>query len=386
MFRLALQHLIRRPWRNAFALFGLAVAVCLVACLSAFGHGYRKALAGEVERMGLQIMLVPLGCPYDAAARVLKGNSLENTLPESALETVRRDPAVAVAAPLLMVALPRPTEGRADMWVGLDESALSLKPWWRAAAGQAWFTDDDGVILGCDAAEVEMRSPGDWFYSPEAGRKLKVIGVLERSGTSDDSLFFVPLRTAQQMFHQSARLTAIAIRLRDPALVGEAAPRLQLIPGAQVVTMTEMMGTFLNLVGIVRVLLLAMTLVVLGVGALSVLNTLLAAVVERANELAVMRALGASRSQILQLITTEAFLLGAAGSLLGVALAHLAGRGIESIVKQLVPLAPPERLLVLTVENILSGLVLGAGAGLLAGLYPAWRASRLEPAEAVKGE
>ena len=386
MFRLALQHLIRRPWRNAFALFGLAVAVCLVVCLGAFGHGYRKALAGEVERMGLQIMLVPLGCPYDAAARVLKGNSLENTLPESALETVRRDPAVAVAAPLLMVALPRPTEGRADMWVGLDASALSLKPWWRTAAGQAWFANDDGVILGCDAAEVEMRSPGDWFYSPEAGRKLKVIGVLERSGTSDDSLFFVPLGTAQQMFNQSARLTAIAIRLRDPALVGEAAQRLQLIPGAQVVTMTEMMGTFLNLVGIVRALLLAMTLVVLGVGALSVLNTLLAAVVERANELAVMRALGASRSQILQLITTEAFLLGAAGSLLGVALALLAGHGIESIVKQFVPLAPPERLLVLTVENILSGLVLGAGAGLLAGLYPAWRASRLEPAEAVKGE
>jgi putative ABC transport system permease protein len=285
-----------------------------------------------------------------------------------------------------MVALPRPTEGRADMWVGLDRSALSLKPWWRAAAGHAWFTNDDGVILGCDAAELEMRSPGDWFYSPEAGHKLEVIGVLERSGTSDDSLFFVPLGTAQQMFNQSARLTAIAIRLRDPALVGEAAQRLQLIPGAQVVTMTEMMGTFLNLVGIVRALLLAMTLVVLGVGALSVLNTLLAAVVERANELAVMRALGASRSQILQLITTEAFLLGAAGSLLGVALALLAGRGIESIVKQFVPLAPPERLLVLTAENILSGLVLGAGAGLLAGLYPAWRASRLEPAEAVKGE
>src|SRR5262245_6021815 len=386
MFRLALQHLIRRHWRNAFALFGLGVAVCFVVCLGAFGHGCRKARAGEVERRGLQIMLVALGCPYDAAARVLKGNSLQNTLPEAALETVRRDPAVAVAAPLLMVALPRPTEGRADMWVGLDQSALSLKPWWRAAAGHAWFTNDDGVILGCDAAEVEMRSPGDWFYSPEAGRKLKVIGVLERSGTSDDSLFFVPLGTAQQMFNQSARLTAIAIRLRDPALVGKAAQRLQLIPGAQVVTMTEMMGTFLNLVGIVRALLLAMTLVVLGVGALSVLNTLLAAVVERANELAVMRALGASRSQILQLITTEAFLLGAAGSLLGVALALLAGHGIESIVKQFVPLAPPERLLVLTVENILSGLVLGAGAGLLAGLYPAWRASRLEPAEAVKGE
>src|SRR6267143_1272719 len=108
MFRLALQHLVRRPWRNALAVSGLAVAVGLVVCLSAFGHGYRRALAGELDRMGLQLMLVPLGCPYDAAARVLKGNSLENSLPESALAAARSDPAVAVAAPLLMVALSRP--------------------------------------------------------------------------------------------------------------------------------------------------------------------------------------------------------------------------------------------------------------------------------------
>jgi len=97
---------------------GLAVAIAVLVCLSAFGHGYQRALGAELDRMGLQMMLVPLGCPYDAAARVLKGRPLENSLPESALEAARRDPAVAIAAPLLMVALPRPDAGRADMWVG----------------------------------------------------------------------------------------------------------------------------------------------------------------------------------------------------------------------------------------------------------------------------
>ena len=196
----AFRNLVRRPLRNTLAIVGLAVAVAVLACLFAFGHGYKRALGTELDRMGLQMMLVPLGCPYDAAARVLKGKTLENSLPESALAEVRRDPAVAVAAPLLIAALPRPNEGRADMWVGLDESALALKPWWRAAAGEKWFTKDDEVILGCDAAEVEMRAPGDLFFSPETGRKLRVAGVLERSGTSDDNLFFVPLRTAQRMF------------------------------------------------------------------------------------------------------------------------------------------------------------------------------------------
>src|SRR5262249_17321608 len=148
------------------------------------------------------------------------------------------------------------------------------------------------VILGTAAAEMEMRSPGDLFYSPETEQHLRVAGILERSGTSDDSLFFVPLRTAQRMFSYQGRLTAIAIRLRDPALMTEASRRLQNIPGAQIVTLTEMMGTFLNLVGAVRTLLLSTAFIALAVSGLGVFNTLLGAVVERQTELSIMRALG----------------------------------------------------------------------------------------------
>jgi putative ABC transport system permease protein len=386
MLLLAFRNLVRRPWRNALAILGLAVAVAVLACLSAFGHGYQRALRAELDRMGLQLMLVPLGCPYDAAARVLKGRTLENSLPESALDEARHDPAVAVAAPLLMATLPRPGEGRADMWVGLDETAVTLKPWWRASSGEQWFTDENSVILGCDAAEIEMRSPGDWFFSPETGRKLRVAGVLERSGTSDDSLFFVPLHTAQQMFNQPGRLTAVAIRLRNPAMLREASERLQRIPGAQVVMLTEMMGTFLNLVGAVRTLLLSIAFVAVAVSVLGVFNTLLAAVVERTNELCVMRAIGASRSQIVGLITTEALLLTGAGSVAGIILALLIGSGIENVVKQFVPLAPVESLLSPTAAILFQSVALGAAVGVLGGLYPAWRASRLHPAEALKAE
>ena len=386
MLSLAFRNLVRRPLRSALAIAGLALAVAVLACLSAFGQGYRRALGAELERMGLQMMLVPLGCPYDAAARVLKGKDLENSLPESALAEARRDPAVAVAAPLLMATVPRPADGRADMWVGLDEAALSLKPWWRAKAGDAWFRDDDSVILGCDAADLEMRSPGDWFYSPETGRKLRVAGVLEYSGTSDDSLFFVPLRAAQRMFGQTNRLTAVAIRLRDPALLREAGERLQRIPGAQVVTLTEMMGTFLNLVGTVRTLLFSIALVAVTVSTLGVFNTVLASVVERANELSVMRAIGASRAQIVNLITTEALVLTGAGSAAGILLTLAVGRGVETVVKQFIPLAPAEPLLSLTVPTLLQCVGLGAVTGVAAGLFPAWRASRQPPAEALKSD
>jgi len=383
MLTLALRNLWRRPLRNALALAGLAAAVAVLASLSAFGTGYRRALGTELDRMGMQLMLVPLGCPYDAAARVLKGNTLENSLPESALEAVRRDPAVAVAAPLLIAALPRPAEARTDMWMGIDTSVLALKPWWRAQSGAGWFARSNSVLLGSEAAAIELRAPGDKLHSPEANTTLVVSGVLERSGTSDDSLFFVPLPTAQAMFGQTGRLSAIAVRLRDPESLSETSKRLQQIPGAQVVTMTEMMGTFLNLVGGVRALLLAVSAIALTVGSLGVFSTLLAAVVERTSELALFRALGASRSQVFAVLALEALVLTAGAATVGLALAAVSGRFIESTVKFFVPLPPTETLFALTPAALAESFALGVGIGLLAVLYPAWRASRVQPARAL---
>src|SRR5437773_6159370 len=129
MILLALRNLTRRRLRSGLTLLGMVVAVGVLACLLAFGQGYRRGLSRELDGMGMQMMLVPLGCPYDAAARVLKGKTLEVSLPESALATARHDPAVENAAPLLMAALPRPSEGRTDLWVGVDDSVRALKPW-----------------------------------------------------------------------------------------------------------------------------------------------------------------------------------------------------------------------------------------------------------------
>jgi len=385
---LALKNLMRRPLRTALSLAGVAAAVAVMACLLAFGEGYQSGLRRELDRMGIQLMLVPLGCPYDGAARILKGRALAESLPASALARVRQDPEVAVAAPLLLAAVPRPEEKRTDLWVGLDRSALWLKPWWRAAAGAEWFAGPGEVILGAEAAETELRGPGDSFHSPAAAglaaRTLKVRGVLARSGTTDDSLFFVPLATAQAMFRQQGRLSAVAVRLKDPARGAAVAERLQRVPGAQVVTMTEMLGTFLNLVGAVRTLVFAIGIVAVAISVLSVFNTMLASVLERTAEMAVMRTVGASRGALFRLVAIESLLLAVGGGLLGLGLALVGGQGVEAAVKGMLPLAPPETLLRLTAPVSALSLLLAAAAGLIAGSYPAWRASRLEPAEALK--
>lgn len=384
MLMLALRNLSRRKLRTALTLFGVAMAVMTLAALLAFGEGYQRGLRRELDGMGIQMMLVPLGCPYDAAARVLKGRTLDTSLPSSAVGIAQHDPAVALAAPMLMATLPRPADGRTDLWVGVDESIRPLKPWWKLAAGSSWFQNEDSVILGAEAAATEMRQVGDALYSPETGQRFRVCGILERSGTSDDSEFFIPLRSAQRMFHQPGRLTAVAIRLRDPGLVGQASARLQQVPGAQVVTLTEMMGTFLNLVGAVRTLITSIALVALGISALSIFNTLLASVLERTAEIGVLRAIGASRSQVFALLGIEALLLTTAGCGLGILLAQIGGVWIEQAARRIMPLAPDSALLTLTWSTLIQCSAIGIGVGLVAGIYPAIKASQLSPTQALR--
>lgn len=386
MLPLAWKNLSRRPLRTTLTLLGLAVPVCLLACLLSFTHSYRQSLRRELDGMGMQLMLVPLGCPYDAAARVLKGRRLDFSLPESALDAARRDPAVAVAAPLYTAALPRPELGRTDLWVGIDESSRALRSWWKMTPGSTWFTGPDSVILGAEAAATEMRRPGDRFHSPETGRTFTVCGVLARSGTSDDSQFFVPIATAQAMFKEPGRLTAVAIRLKDPSLLKEASDRLQRIPGAQVVTLTEMLGTFLNLMGAARVLLTAIALITVGISALSVFNTMMAATLERTREMGVLRAVGVSRAGVFGLMALESLLLSLTGGAVGLFLALLAGRGVQKAVQPLLPLAPEAGLSVLTLPAAAQCALLMAAVGLIAGSYPAWRASLSAPALALGRE
>jgi len=384
MLKLILRNVLHRPLRNGLAFAGISAAMAVLICVESFGDGYRKMLRREVEQAGVQIMLVPLGCPYDAAARVLKNNTLEASLPFEALETVRKDPNVALAAPMLIAALPRHNERRVDIWIGVDESSLPLRPWWGVTSGRAWFAGHDEAILGADAAALEMRAPDDKLASPETKRHFRVAGVLQRSGTSDDSAFFLPLATAQEMFAQTGRLTAVAVRLKDPTRTTETVSRLQQIRGAQPVTMTEMLGTFARLVGMVRTWVLSIVAIVITVSALSIFNTLLAGVVERTHEFALMRAVGASRTQVFSLLVGEAMLLTIAGIGAGILLAAAIGPGIEALAGTWIPFAPANGLLALSSNAVFRSCPAAIGAGVLAAIYPAWLATRMQPALGAK--
>ncbi len=197
------------------------------------------------------------------------------------------------------------------------------------------------------------------------------------------------LADAQRLFRRSGFLTHILIRLRDPDRLDEAIAQMRNCGSAgemNVIPMAHLLRTIRTLMNSTRLLLGSVVLVALLVAAAGVSNTMLTAVTERTREIGTMRALGASTADVFRLFWLESVQVCAAGGLLGILAAFAGARTIESWLRARLPFAPTDPLI--TWEGSLAGACLLAviALGTLAGLLPAWRAARMQPADAIRTE
>jgi putative ABC transport system permease protein len=382
--RFALKNIFAHKTRTILTLGSMTVAVAVLFTLVSFNRGYEKALKTQLQGMGIHMMVVPVGCPYEAASLILKGGKIPNYLPADVLNTVQAIPEIDVAAPTFMSGIVRPEEGRTDIYVGIDSSTLRLKNWWKLKG--RFVEKPNDVVLGYDVTLIELSNIGDQIYMPEKDVTLDVVGELEPTGTEDDGFFYVPLATAQAMFDQPGKLTGISIRLTNPDDAPVVSAKLATIKGAEVITMGELLGTMMTLMGSAKSLLLSIVMIIIIISALGVLNTVLMSVFERTREIGVMRATGASQAHIFGLVWLETLMLSLLGGIGGLGLAVVGARALESVVKRFLPLAPKGSVVALEPGSFLLIMAFVLGIAVVAGFYPALRAARAKPIEALRSE
>lgn len=269
--------------------------------------------------------------------------------------------------------------------MGIDKSYLDLKPWVKFKSG-GWFSglDADEAIMGYEAAELEQRLAGDQIFIPNINKVLTVKGIFERTGTQDDGIIFIPLATSQRIFNLPGKLTGIGIKLKDIQRIGEFEESLYNEPGIQVVSLAQVRGTILNLVASARAMANSIALIAIFIAVIGVTNTILMSVFERTREIGVMKALGASASDIFKIIWTETVLICVFGGLFGVILAAAGSALVEKIIRHTLPYAPAGRLVLIKPEVLLIAFLSTVVMGLIAGTYPALRASAMKPVEAIR--
>lgn len=387
--RIALRVLLRKKTRSLLTVGGVAIAVAVLVSLLAFDAGYQQGLRSDIDMMGYQVLVTAKGCPYEAATLMMKGGGGLRYMEEDVYYGIVSDERIQEIAPQLMATVFDTTSGQGGgaitLFVGIDEAYMRLKPWLAFRAG-GWFSGSDAeeVIMGYEAAELEQRSIGDEVYVSSMDRVLTVVGIFERTGTQDDGITFMPLKRVQEDFGLPGKMSGIGIRLKDIGQLSAFEEDLYDVPGIQVVSMAQVKGTILNLMSSARVLASSIATVAVIIAVIGVMNTILVSVFERTKQIGVMKAMGASRFDVFRIIWTETALISLFGGVLGIVLALVGGTVIEHVVRRILPYAPSGRLVTISPSLVLMALAGAVITGLIAGIYPAWRASSMKPVEAIR--
>jgi putative ABC transport system permease protein len=384
-FSLTLKNAKRRQLRTVVTLLGVAVAIAALSSLLAFERGYERGMRGELDRLGAHILVVPKGCPYDAASIALHGASWPCYLKSAYLQRVRSAAGVETAAPLLMNAL-YDASGDQTTYLGAEPALLRVKRSWHI---QGAFPAEAGdCLIGATVARKRGLHLGQAFALPGLPEaRGTVCGVLAETQGADDTFIYMPLADAQKLFKRPGQLTHILVRLSDPNAVESVVSELRGCDAGMdmnVVPMAHLFRTIQGLMNSTRLLLGCIAAVALLIAGAGVSNTILMSVTERTREIGVMRAVGASRGNVFLLTWLETVLLCVLGGVAGLVMAAAASAGVEQWLRERLPFAPSGALVHFEPLIMLCCLLAALALGTFAGLLPAWRAARLSPIEAMR--
>jgi putative ABC transport system permease protein len=390
---LAIKNVIRRPIRSLLTLAGIAIAVAMLFNLIEFQRGYEEGLRGELGDLGAHIMIVPRGCPYEAATIVLHGGKWPRYMDQEWYDVVKAVPGVSESTAIIMDAIIKDGGAQNLIYMGIDEDYPKLRPKWEYQTGN-WFDGERSAILGSAVADLQGVGVGDEIVIEDGKRipptRLRVVGILERTNTQDDGLIFLPQRTLQQIFSLEDKLVVVLVKVRDVSETDEIVAQLRAASrearaGMNIFPLSELLGTLTALISSTKVFVLAIVAVALLVGGVGVLTTILMTVHERTQEIGMMKAMGAGRLDIFRLIWLETLLLTLAGGVAGIGLAVVSARGVVAVLRHVLPYAPTDFALGFSANTLWLCLGVAVLLGLLVGTYPAQRAASISPIEAIRG-
>lgn len=391
IFHVAYKNLLRKKVRSALTIVGIALAAWVLVSLLGFNQGYEASLNRDIDSLGFQMLVTAKGCPYEAATLMLKGGTGLRYLPEEVAAEIAQEPEVDAVTPMLMQAVFDPNKGESggySAYLGVDPATFpKMKSLLEFKQG-GWFTDPDALeaVLGYEAAELEQREVGDPLLITEKDVEVKVVGVLKRTGTQDDGTIFLPLKMVQKTFGVADKLTGIGIKVKKDASIPKFEEKMYRLPDVQVVSLSQVKQTIMMLVSTAKVMVFSIALIAILIAVVGVINTILMSVMERMQEIGILKTMGATAWDIFKLIWLETLILCVSGGIIGAVLALVTAKLTEVLIRGLLPYAPSGGLVRISASLVLLTLEIIVLIGLLSGVYPSWKAGRVRPLEAIRSQ
>jgi putative ABC transport system permease protein len=407
--RLALQAIVGAKLRSFFTLLGVIVSVCFLVAVVAIIQGMNAYVRENITDAvigtnSFQVRRGPItvGLLTDEHIKRIRKRPLISL--EDALAVERALPDAEAVA--FQSGWPTPSSAAAyrnrsirDVLVFGITPPYQIVRDYRFTAGEP--LNDRDVVERRPVVALGFGIADSLFGRPEravgkkiriGGREMTVKGVIAKKGRvlgqSFDGFVLMPYSTFKSIYGRR-RTTVVAVKMRSGADIesgmrrAEEAMRMahQLRPGEDndfaIDKADALVAFWRNLTGILFAVVPTVVGIGIVVGGIVIMNIMLMSVTERTREIGLRKSIGATRMDILQQFLIEAIVLSTIGGLLGV----LAGWGLATVVSTATPL--PARI---TWWSVVLAMGLGAGAGTIFGVYPARRASRLDPITALSAE
>lgn len=367
-FTVVFRGLLRRPVRTALTLLGISIGIAAVVALVGMSWGYEKSITRQLDVIDI-----------DMVVSNMSGGILPKVFDETLQEKIAGLPHVAETTSVLM------------LMISVEDAPLTM------VSGREWggFTWDmlrvvegrmphdaqeRAVVLGRMAAEGLRKKVGDTVQIE--AEELQVVGIVDGQAVVENGAIILSLPVLQQVTANEGKVNFVDIRYTPDTTPADIA-RLRedikkIFPEGRAMEANEVVGTSQGF-RIAQAMSWSTALLAIIVGVLGVMNTMLMTVFERTHEIGILLAVGWKKQRIIAMVLCESALLGFLGGITGVALGALGLKILESTT-HLRGLLEPD----LSPRLLLTAVAIAVVVGVISGLYPGWRSSRLSPSRALQ--
>lgn len=392
LYHLVLKDILRRKKRVSYATLGVVIAAMTVVSILTIASAGESRIYAQLEKYGANLNVIPAISNVETSLGDLSMGALavgDNYIPEDKLVQLRDitdgeirkaldikdDGFIATIAPKLYVSTK--VKNTSLLAVGIEPSEERvIKTWWRVQEG-TYIEEQDHAVIGAQTAGLLSLQIGEKIVLNN--KEFTVIGILEETGSADDYQVFVPIQTLQSAFGKEGMISSVDIRaLCNGCPVEIIADSInQNVTGVRALAVKQVAETEMGMMEKMNSLMLALAGITLIIGIFGVVNTMMTSVYERIKDIGIMRAVGASRTQIIRTFIYEAIVIGIAGGIIGYMAGTLAAYLIGPLVFEgtsitIVPTYLPLSLLLAVLVAVISTT------------YPAFRATTIKVSDSFR--
>jgi len=362
---MVVRNLWRRRVRTSLTLLGIGVSIAAIVALGGMAQGMTGAFTAMMRDSQTHLLAAEADIDSDFSA-----------IDDRVAARIVARPDVAAVSGMIMKAAN--TDKMSMLLVfGYHPREFYIRRF-RIIEGEP-LTGRRQVLVGWKAAEQMGVEIGDTLRLLD--RNFRVVGIFETGLPLEEIGVVIGLQEAQTLFGMPHQAQFYAISVRDPEQIEEVQRELQEeFPDIDFSLSSELAEDMSDL-RVLQEMVEQISFLAIFIGGVGILNTMLMNVLERTGEIGVLRALGWRRRRVLGTILQESLILGALGGVCGIFL----GFGLGSLIG-LTPGMFGAMKPLYTPQLLVQAVIVAAVAGVVGGLYPAWRATRMRPVEALRYE